>query len=118
MDLAGRLHYPGSACLAIIQTGDVYALSEGIRTVCRASDSMSSQPASAPAPFSRSASVINAAESPPPGCLAVYHQPDGLTIEQAAHVLDIATSTAQNDWAYARYWLRLEIEKSRQDAPS
>jgi ECF sigma factor len=71
-----------------------------------------------PAPFSRSASVINAAESPPPGCLAVYHQPDGLTIEQAAHVLDIATSTAQNDWAYARNWLRLEIEKSRQDAPS
>jgi RNA polymerase sigma factor (TIGR02999 family) len=41
-----------------------------------------------------------------------------LTIEQAAQVLGIATSTAQNDWAYARYWLRLEIEKSRQDAPS
>jgi RNA polymerase sigma factor (TIGR02999 family) len=42
----------------------------------------------------------------------------GLTIEQAAQVLGIATSTAQNDWAYARYWLRLEIEKSRQDTPS
>jgi RNA polymerase sigma factor (TIGR02999 family) len=41
-----------------------------------------------------------------------------LTIEQAAQVLGIATSTAQNDWAYARYWLRLEIEKSRQDTPS
>jgi RNA polymerase sigma factor (TIGR02999 family) len=38
-----------------------------------------------------------------------------LTIEQAAQTLGIATSTAQNDWAYARYWLRLEIEKSKQD---
>jgi len=41
-----------------------------------------------------------------------------LTIEQAAQVLGIATSTAQNDWAYARYWLRLEIEESRLDLSS
>jgi RNA polymerase sigma factor (TIGR02999 family) len=34
----------------------------------------------------------------------------GLTIEQAAQALDISTSTADNDWAYARCWLRLEIE--------
>jgi RNA polymerase sigma factor (TIGR02999 family) len=33
----------------------------------------------------------------------------GLTIEQAAQVLEISTSTADNDWAYARCWLRLEI---------
>jgi RNA polymerase sigma factor (TIGR02999 family) len=33
----------------------------------------------------------------------------GLTIEQAARVLDISTSTADNDWAYARCWLRPEI---------
>jgi RNA polymerase sigma factor (TIGR02999 family) len=33
----------------------------------------------------------------------------GLTNEQAAHVLGISTSTADNDWAYARSWLRLEI---------
>jgi RNA polymerase sigma factor (TIGR02999 family) len=33
----------------------------------------------------------------------------GLTIEQAARVLDISTSTADNDWAYARCWLRLEV---------
>jgi len=33
-------------------------------------------------------------------------------------VLGIATSTAQNDWAYARYWLRLEIEESRVDLSS
>jgi RNA polymerase sigma factor (TIGR02999 family) len=34
----------------------------------------------------------------------------GLTIEQAAEALGISTSTADNDWAYARCWLRLEIE--------
>jgi RNA polymerase sigma factor (TIGR02999 family) len=34
----------------------------------------------------------------------------GLTIEQAAQVLGISTSTADNDWSYARCWLRLEIE--------
>ena len=39
-----------------------------------------------------------------------------LTIEQAAQVLGIATSTAQNDWAYARYWLRLEIEQMKRNA--
>jgi RNA polymerase sigma factor (TIGR02999 family) len=34
----------------------------------------------------------------------------GLTIAQAAEALGISTSTADNDWAYARCWLRLEIE--------
>jgi RNA polymerase sigma factor (TIGR02999 family) len=33
----------------------------------------------------------------------------GLTIEQAAQVLGVSTSTADNDWSYARCWLRLEI---------
>jgi RNA polymerase sigma factor (TIGR02999 family) len=33
----------------------------------------------------------------------------GLTNEQAASVLGVSTSTADNDWAYARSWLRLEI---------
>ncbi|MGH7135537.1 MAG: ECF-type sigma factor [Pirellulales bacterium] len=37
----------------------------------------------------------------------------GLTIEQTAQALGISTSTADNDWAYARCWLRLEIERSR-----
>ena len=36
----------------------------------------------------------------------------GLTNAQAAEALGISTSTADNDWAYARAWLRLEIEKS------
>jgi RNA polymerase sigma factor (TIGR02999 family) len=34
----------------------------------------------------------------------------GLTTEQAARVLGISASTADNDWAYARCWLRLEID--------
>ena len=34
----------------------------------------------------------------------------GLTIDETADVLGIATSTADSDWAYARCWLRLEIE--------
>ena len=33
----------------------------------------------------------------------------GLTIEQAARALGIATSTADEDWAYARSWLRLAL---------
>ena len=33
----------------------------------------------------------------------------GLTTEQAAAALGISTSTADNDWAYARSWLRLEM---------
>ena len=36
----------------------------------------------------------------------------GLTNEQAAEALGISSSTADNDWAYARAWLRLELEKS------
>ena len=34
----------------------------------------------------------------------------GLTIEEAAQALGISTSTADSDWAYARCWLRLEME--------
>lgn len=33
----------------------------------------------------------------------------GLTVTQAAKTLDISTSTAENDWTYARSWLRLEM---------
>jgi RNA polymerase sigma factor (TIGR02999 family) len=33
----------------------------------------------------------------------------GLTNEQAAQVLGVSASTADNDWAYARAWLRLEM---------
>jgi RNA polymerase sigma factor (TIGR02999 family) len=34
----------------------------------------------------------------------------GLTIAEAAQVLGVSESTADNDWAYARSWLRLEME--------
>jgi RNA polymerase sigma factor (TIGR02999 family) len=34
----------------------------------------------------------------------------GLTIEDAAKALGVSTSTADNDWAYARCWLRVEME--------
>jgi RNA polymerase sigma factor (TIGR02999 family) len=34
----------------------------------------------------------------------------GLTIAEAAGALGVSTSTAENDWAYARCWLRLEME--------
>jgi RNA polymerase sigma factor (TIGR02999 family) len=33
----------------------------------------------------------------------------GLTIEEAAQALGVSVSTATNDWAYARCWLRLEV---------
>ena len=34
----------------------------------------------------------------------------GLTNAQAAEALGVSVSTAENDWAYARCWLRLEMD--------
>jgi RNA polymerase sigma factor (TIGR02999 family) len=34
----------------------------------------------------------------------------GMSIEEAAAALGISPSTADNDWAYARAWLRLEMD--------
>jgi RNA polymerase sigma factor (TIGR02999 family) len=34
----------------------------------------------------------------------------GLTIAEAAQMLGVSESTADNDWAYVRAWLRLEME--------
>ncbi len=36
----------------------------------------------------------------------------GLTNEQAASSLDISVSTADNEWAYAKSWLRLEMQRN------
>ncbi|MBW3543075.1 MAG: sigma-70 family RNA polymerase sigma factor [Planctomycetes bacterium] len=40
----------------------------------------------------------------------------GLTIPQAAEVLGVSPSTADNDWAYARCWLRLEMSGGTDDS--
>jgi RNA polymerase sigma factor (TIGR02999 family) len=37
----------------------------------------------------------------------------GLTTAQAAQTLGISVTTAQNDWSYARAWLRLEMTGNR-----
>jgi RNA polymerase sigma factor (TIGR02999 family) len=42
----------------------------------------------------------------------------GLTTEEAAQALGISPSTADNDWAYARCWLRLEIGGGRRHESS
>jgi RNA polymerase sigma factor (TIGR02999 family) len=42
----------------------------------------------------------------------------GLTIKEAAQALGISPSTADNDWAYARCWLRLEIDGNQSDPQS
>jgi RNA polymerase sigma factor (TIGR02999 family) len=42
----------------------------------------------------------------------------GLTNEQAAKALGISTSTADNDWAYARSWLRLAMGAVSGPTPS
>ena len=36
----------------------------------------------------------------------------GLTAEQAAAALGVSTSTAEKDWAYARSWLRVTIDRT------
>jgi RNA polymerase sigma factor (TIGR02999 family) len=41
----------------------------------------------------------------------------GLTAEQAAAVLGISTSTAEKDWAYARSWLRVTIDRMSSPRP-
>jgi RNA polymerase sigma factor (TIGR02999 family) len=38
----------------------------------------------------------------------------GLTISETAKVLAVSETTADNDWAYARSWLRVEIEGQKQ----
>jgi RNA polymerase sigma factor (TIGR02999 family) len=41
----------------------------------------------------------------------------GLTTAQAAAALGVSTSTAENDWAYARSWLRLRMGETDRDRP-
>jgi RNA polymerase sigma factor (TIGR02999 family) len=41
----------------------------------------------------------------------------GLTAEQTAAVLGVSTSTAEKDWAYARSWLRVAIDRTSGHRP-
>jgi RNA polymerase sigma factor (TIGR02999 family) len=41
----------------------------------------------------------------------------GLTTEQAAAALGVSTSTADNDWAYAKSWLRVALDGRPADPP-
>ena len=41
----------------------------------------------------------------------------GLTNEEASRILGISPSTADNDWAYARAWLRLEMGDGAAGSP-
>ena len=40
----------------------------------------------------------------------------GLSFEEAAEVLEVALTTVKRDWAYARAWLRREIQKRQREA--
>ena len=40
----------------------------------------------------------------------------GLTTAQAAQALGVSVATADNDWAYARSWLRVEMSGSRNES--
>jgi RNA polymerase sigma factor (TIGR02999 family) len=42
----------------------------------------------------------------------------GMTIEQTAEALGIASSTAESDWVYARSWLKVELEGDSREPPS
>jgi RNA polymerase sigma factor (TIGR02999 family) len=41
----------------------------------------------------------------------------GLTAEQAAAALGVSTSTAEKDWAYARSWLRVAMDRASGHRP-
>jgi RNA polymerase sigma factor (TIGR02999 family) len=62
------------------------------------------------------------AEDPRKAALAKLRFFAGLTAEQAAAALGVSLSTAEKDWAYARSWLRVAIDRSahpaRADTPT
>jgi RNA polymerase sigma factor (TIGR02999 family) len=49
-------------------------------------------------------------EHPRPAALVKLRFFAGLTIDQAAAALNVAPSTANADWVYAKSWLRLEMQ--------
>lgn len=41
----------------------------------------------------------------------------GLTVPEAANILGVSVATAENDWAYARSWLKLQLSTDSQGSP-
>ena len=41
----------------------------------------------------------------------------GLTVSEAATALGVSIGTAENDWAYAKSWLRLQLSTSEGESP-
>ncbi len=39
----------------------------------------------------------------------------GLTVPEAAETLGVSVATAENDWAYAKSWLKLQLSTSTSD---
>jgi DNA-directed RNA polymerase specialized sigma24 family protein len=37
----------------------------------------------------------------------------GLTNDEAAEALGVSSATAENDWAYARAWLKVQMEGAK-----
>ena len=52
-------------------------------------------------------------ESPQKAELVKLRYFAGLTVDQAAELLGISSSTADNYWAYARSWLRIRLADSQ-----
>jgi len=50
--------------------------------------------------------------------LVKLHYFAGFTLTEAADILGVAEPTARRDWAYARAWLRREIERDGSTAPT
>jgi len=59
-----------------------------------------------------------AADEPRKSRLVVLRFFAGLTLEEAAAVLSISIATAQRDWAYARAWLLVELNRGMLDEES
>jgi len=58
-----------------------------------------------------------AAKEPPIGRLVELRFFAGLTLEEAAECLSLSLRTAYRHWAYARAWLRRELDRTRDAAP-
>jgi DNA-directed RNA polymerase specialized sigma24 family protein len=40
----------------------------------------------------------------------------GLTVSEAAKALEVSVATAENDWAYAKSWLKLQLSNTDGEA--